>query len=192
MKKEMSAASERNEEEVRKFKRKIEDLEFDKSSADRKAKALEDELSSKLEEISGLKSTVSQLTSASAGVESELKVTHNNILYSENIPLKKSQRRGCLGNGDIEAQLSGDTKYFLLKVTKKTLEKAQGDNARLNKENSERAARIDAYEEKERAYETERRKLHNTIQELKGNIRVFCRIRPLLGEERDAEGDTIR
>ena len=159
MKREMSAASERNEEEVRKFKRKIEDLEFDKSSADRKAKALEDELSSKLEEISGLKSTVSQLTSASAGVEAELK------------------------------------------VTKKTLEKAQGDNARLNKENSERAARIDAseraaridaYEEKERAYETERRKLHNTIQELKGNIRVFCRIRPLLGEERDAEGDTIR
>ena len=61
-------------------------------------------------------------------------------------------------------------------MTRKTLEKAQGDNARLNKENSERAARIDAYEEKERAYETERRKLHNTIQELKGNIRVFCRI----------------
>ena len=64
------------------------------------------------------------------------------------------------------------------KVTKKTLEKALGDSARLNKENSERAARIDAYEEKEkeRAYETERSKLHNTIQELKGNIRVFCRI----------------
>ncbi|XP_016313077.1 carboxy-terminal kinesin 2-like [Sinocyclocheilus anshuiensis] len=28
--------------------------------------------------------------------------------------------------------------------------------------------------------EMERRKLHNAIQELKGNIRVFCRVRPLL------------
>jgi kinesin family member C1 len=32
--------------------------------------------------------------------------------------------------------------------------------------------------EKLRKEETLRRKLHNTIQELKGNIRVFCRVRP--------------
>lgn len=38
-----------------------------------------------------------------------------------------------------------------------------------------------------RAEETLRRKLHNQVQELKGNIRVFCRVRPTLGgEEREA------
>jgi kinesin family protein C1 len=35
----------------------------------------------------------------------------------------------------------------------------------------------------------EKRKLHNTIQELKGNIRVFCRARPLIGFEVEA-GET--
>ncbi|KAK3746698.1 hypothetical protein QZH41_018915 [Actinostola sp. cb2023] len=35
-----------------------------------------------------------------------------------------------------------------------------------------------------REEETLRRKLHNTIQELKGNIRVYCRIRPPLQSER--------
>ena len=36
-----------------------------------------------------------------------------------------------------------------------------------------------------RAEETLRRKLHNQVQELKGNIRVFCRVRPALGAEND-------
>lgn len=39
--------------------------------------------------------------------------------------------------------------------------------------------------DKLRTEETLRRKLHNQVQELKGNIRVFCRVRPTL------EGDTI-
>jgi len=34
-----------------------------------------------------------------------------------------------------------------------------------------------------RAEETLRRKLHNQVQELKGNIRVFCRVRPTLGDD---------
>jgi len=41
----------------------------------------------------------------------------------------------------------------------------------------------DEMEMKLRAEETIRRKLHNQIQELKGNIRVFCRVRPPLENE---------
>jgi len=41
----------------------------------------------------------------------------------------------------------------------------------------------DEIQEKLRAEETIRRKLHNQIQELKGNIRVFCRVRPPLPNE---------
>ncbi|KAL8758595.1 MAG: hypothetical protein Q9184_003872 [Pyrenodesmia sp. 2 TL-2023] len=37
--------------------------------------------------------------------------------------------------------------------------------------------------EKLRIEETLRRKLHNQVQELKGNIRVFCRVRPTLGSD---------
>lgn len=38
-------------------------------------------------------------------------------------------------------------------------------------------------EDKLRKEEMLRRKLHNQVQELKGNIRVFCRVRPITGDE---------
>jgi len=50
-------------------------------------------------------------------------------------------------------------------------------------------AQIEKLVEKGDWHEAERRRLHNTIQELKGNIRVFCRMRPFLPSELKA-GDT--
>ncbi|GLJ39426.1 hypothetical protein SUGI_0805230 [Cryptomeria japonica] len=44
-------------------------------------------------------------------------------------------------------------------------------------------ARLVEAEHQLREGEVLRRKLHNTIQELKGNIRVFCRVRPILPDD---------
>eukprot|EP00927_Polykrikos_kofoidii_P064698 TRINITY_DN6019_c0_g3_i1.p1 TRINITY_DN6019_c0_g3~~TRINITY_DN6019_c0_g3_i1.p1 ORF type:complete len:965 (+),score=185.10 TRINITY_DN6019_c0_g3_i1:33-2927(+) len=41
-------------------------------------------------------------------------------------------------------------------------------------------ARVRFLEEQVRNLETQRREMHNAIQDLKGNIRVFCRVRPAL------------
>ncbi|PGH15208.1 hypothetical protein AJ79_02573 [Helicocarpus griseus UAMH5409] len=55
--------------------------------------------------------------------------------------------------------------------------------ARLDQELQNALAETQATKEKLRKEETMRRKLHNQVQELKGNIRVFCRVRPLLDSE---------
>lgn len=44
--------------------------------------------------------------------------------------------------------------------------------------------KVAAVEEELRNAETIRRKLHNQVQELKGNIRVFARVRPALRESK--------
>ncbi|KAI0689513.1 kinesin-domain-containing protein [Cytidiella melzeri] len=48
--------------------------------------------------------------------------------------------------------------------------------------------RVAELAEENRAAETLRRKLHNMVQELKGNIRVFCRVRPLLPSDLSSDG----
>ena len=53
-----------------------------------------------------------------------------------------------------------------------------------------RESKIEELEERLRRAEDERRKLHNTIQELKGNIRVFCRVRPVKEDEKLCEPGT--
>ncbi|KAL4803468.1 P-loop containing nucleoside triphosphate hydrolase protein [Aspergillus unguis] len=59
---------------------------------------------------------------------------------------------------------------------------------RLNQQMMDAAAETNAAKEKLRREETLRRKLHNQVQELKGNIRVFCRVRPTLPNEGVSNG----
>ncbi|KAH7964243.1 hypothetical protein HPB51_027517 [Rhipicephalus microplus] len=57
------------------------------------------------------------------------------------------------------------------------------EKGRLESLVSELHARVAAQEDQLNASEQDRRQLHNALQELKGNIRVFCRLRPLLPSE---------
>ena len=66
----------------------------------------------------------------------------------------------------------------------------EGELDRRAKKIVECEAEIERLVKKGDGHETERRRLHNVIQELKGNIRVFCRIRPFLPHELKKGGES--
>nr|XP_056722103.1 kinesin-like protein KIFC1 [Euleptes europaea] len=59
--------------------------------------------------------------------------------------------------------------------------------AQQRQENEALQARMAEQDRRLHDSEMERRSLHNMVQELKGNIRVFCRVRPLLPWEKEAQ-----
>jgi len=74
-----------------------------------------------------------------------------------------------------------------LKATNQLNEEQSSKIVNLEKQIDEQKENIGYLESKARDDEELRRKLHNTILELKGNIRVFCRVRPALKSD-DADG----
>ncbi|TRY69930.1 hypothetical protein TCAL_12627 [Tigriopus californicus] len=99
---------------------------------------------------------------------------------------------GSLKSIVAQSNATKDCLEATLENTKRHLASAEDKLTELEKLASQQAAQIDQHRENERAFETERRRLHNTIQELKGNIRVFCRVRPLLKGEVEKVGPNIR
>ncbi|KAM5286082.1 kinesin-like protein KIFC1 isoform 3-T3 [Hipposideros larvatus] len=76
-----------------------------------------------------------------------------------------------------------------LQASEAALSDSQAEVASLRQEAAAQAALLAERGERLHGLEMERRRLHNQLQELKGNIRVFCRVRPVLpGEPSPAPG----
>ncbi|BFZ56547.1 kinesin-like nuclear fusion protein [Savitreella phatthalungensis] len=89
-----------------------------------------------------------------------------------------------------EQTTAGMSLQEFIKSLKNKIEVMEAEHADLTQTIRERDSQLDVSEQERRRLhadliteETQRRILHNKIQELKGNIRVFCRVRPALAHE---------
>jgi len=143
-------------------------IEAERKKAQEAIERLQEELDSKNRECRKMKSKVENLQEELDNYEVTVDKQKNEIGKLENTVSKL--RSDC---GDSVNKMEG-MEYEL---------------ARRQKKIDECETEIDRLVKKGDWHEAERRRLHNTIQELKGNIRVFCRMRPFLKSETKA-GET--
>eukprot|EP00092_Neocalanus_flemingeri_P022723 GFUD01024643.1.p1 GENE.GFUD01024643.1~~GFUD01024643.1.p1 ORF type:complete len:702 (-),score=196.54 GFUD01024643.1:280-2385(-) len=122
--------------------------------------------------------TKSSLERRLKGLEDELSSKQTEVAGLKNSVAELSSSRA-----GVEASLSGAKTE--LEAARQQILALQTESERKSDEIVTSLAAQEEMLAKLRWEESERRKLHNLVQELKGNIRVFCRMRPLLGEERD-------
>ncbi|XP_058474277.1 kinesin-like protein KIFC1 isoform X1 [Solea solea] len=153
-----------------------EDLKGSMVQTQSKVGALQKELQSQRNQISAYEEELQDL----AGVRDELEKvsSERSTLQKEfsNLEGKYKVMETLRDSQETELQ----TLKMKLSVQESTLTRVQA-NLR-DREEEVHCLKETVAQQKDELHggEMERRRLHNTIQELKGNIRVFCRVRPLL------------
>lgn len=179
--KEVESLNMRHQDEIRTLKRKFEsDIADEKAARVRELGQLtsqsaldiqksEIELADKIREIQAAQA---QILAMKADLERERRMTHE---LRQNLDTASS---------------NGVTLESTIRALKARIEFLEGGREeqsqafeQCNQRMMDALAETEATKEKLRREETLRRKLHNQVQELKGNIRVFCRVRPPLNSE---------
>jgi len=180
---------------------KVESKETENQEAMRQVSILKDELlmverkhaddleslrSRHQREINDMDSSNQSLQRQKRSLEQELEDTLNrmNDQKAENSKLRTTISE----NSAAVLTMESNTRNLKLKLENTEAQLKQRDQTieRLTAELNEARITVADIEDKLLEEEKNRRRLHNTIQELKGNIRVFCRIRPVLDAEKKA------
>lgn len=96
-------------------------------------------------------------------------------LMKENTSLKQQRHTLQARNGELQQKIKNDQ------------QKHEEENSSLQERLRKLESENQHLKDKQHADAKIRRKLHNKIIELKGNIRVFCRVRPFLAKENPEE-----
>ncbi|WWC73102.1 uncharacterized protein I206_107067 [Kwoniella pini CBS 10737] len=157
--------------------REIDDLERTVARKDREKRGMEDELRDSRDDLSRERETIRQLKQQLADQS-----TQHLTLSAQ---LQASQNQLSIIQAEVEcATLKVSSMKAELEVGQENAKKAEElAEIKVRQAEEERDRRIAEIEEDLRNAETIRRKLHNQVQELKGNIRVFARVRPALAHE---------
>ncbi|XP_048419790.1 kinesin-like protein KIFC1 isoform X4 [Stegostoma tigrinum] len=102
------------------------------------------------------------------------------LLKNREVELEKCRAENSAMQGVLENKLKLTETELALKVA--CIEEQKSTIASLRDVIVDREERLHLTEQ-------ERRRLHNTVQELKGNIRVICRVRPVLDSEKEGCGE---
>eukprot|EP00096_Caligus_rogercresseyi_P004993 TRINITY_DN1975_c0_g1_i1.p1 TRINITY_DN1975_c0_g1~~TRINITY_DN1975_c0_g1_i1.p1 ORF type:complete len:674 (+),score=264.64 TRINITY_DN1975_c0_g1_i1:56-2023(+) len=186
----MEKRSSENQSRIAFLEKQKEDLEVNVTEKENKASVI-------LQEVDGLKEVLSESKSSLLEKDKALRELGSKAQelefaseglkrkisgLTDELDVKMEEVRGLKSSLALLSSSSAGMEAKI-KVLEMERDADKVEISRLARLSEEQAEAIKTYEEKAREHETERRKLHNLIQELKGNIRVFCRLRPLLGEE---------
>lgn len=152
---------------------KIEDLQIKINNAEEEVRSLQLKHEFELEVEKRAKKNLQQEKDS---LENEL-----NISKQEVMALKSTVAKMTADSLGITTELQA-TKVSLEKTLNESQQKSN-KIAQLEETIRGLQDHVANLDSKLRSEETIRRELHNTIQELKGNIRVFCRVRPMLSSE---------
>ncbi|KAJ1895768.1 kinesin-like nuclear fusion protein, partial [Kickxella alabastrina] len=144
----------------------------------RKFKRQEEQM---LDEQRVLKKSISDLQDSLESTQARLKAKREECMRLENTVSKQASDQLELESGSCTLKAKADRLEDILSEREIHIAELEEALASRNCDVSELEAKL-------RTEETTRRRLHNTVQELKGNIRVFCRVRPLVGEEKAMAG----